>query len=270
LVPAQSTIEFKPLSCHSGPIRRTSDLIDRFDRVTKKVKEVVHARRCVILHERKGRTISQGVVYRDGSADGQPEGLPGQTFCGPPIDIEQYLGCFAISEPLDHAFQWRDLGSVLPAQVCLPVRDVASYMQGGQGVAACVRSGAQGMGQVATIFQLECSTVSTHLALLVNFMALHLHSILTYEAFEAVQPEVECSPPEASPGQQSDVAQVRLTGKERDVIKWVTEGKTAWEIGKILSVSERTVKFHLTNVYGKLNVSNRAQAVAKVSRLGLI
>jgi len=46
--------------------------------------------------------------------------------------------------------------------------------------------------------------------------------------------------------------------------------KTAREISKILCVSERTVKFHLTNVYEKLKVPNRAQAVAKVSRLGLI
>ncbi|WP_257819709.1 helix-turn-helix transcriptional regulator [Burkholderia glumae] len=62
----------------------------------------------------------------------------------------------------------------------------------------------------------------------------------------------------------------QFTRKESEVVKWVVEGKTAWEIGRILCMSERTVKFHLTNVYEKLRVTNRAQAVAKVSRLGLI
>jgi LuxR family quorum-sensing system transcriptional regulator CciR len=50
----------------------------------------------------------------------------------------------------------------------------------------------------------------------------------------------------------------------------VIEGKTSWEIGKILATSERTVKFHLKNVYAKLNVCNRAQAVAVVNRLNLL
>jgi len=270
VVQSQSTSEFKALSLHSSPIRRTSDLVDRLDRLTKKVEEVVHADRCVILHARKGSAISHVIVYRKGSAGGQPEGPLEQTFCGPAIDVEQYLGCFSISDPLDHAFQWRDPGGAFPPQVCTPVRDVASHMQGGKGVAACVRSVVQGEDHVITMFQLECTNVSAHFALLVNFMALHLHSLLMHVTVEAVQPAVECGPSEARLNQCSDVPVVRLTSKERDVIKWVIEGKTAWEIGKILCVSERTVKFHLTNVYEKLKVSNRAQAVAKVSRLGLI
>lgn len=61
-----------------------------------------------------------------------------------------------------------------------------------------------------------------------------------------------------------------LTPKERSVLGWASEGKTVWEISKILSVSESTIKFHLQNMYKKLGVSNRAQAIAIASRMHLI
>ena len=61
-----------------------------------------------------------------------------------------------------------------------------------------------------------------------------------------------------------------LSGRELEVMQWIKEGKTAWEIGVILSISERTVKFHIANCYAKLNVTNRSQAVARAMRLNLI
>ncbi len=61
-----------------------------------------------------------------------------------------------------------------------------------------------------------------------------------------------------------------LTPREKETLKWAYEGKTAWEIGVILSISERTVKFHLKNIYKKLNVVNRSQAVAKAVRAGIV
>lgn len=66
------------------------------------------------------------------------------------------------------------------------------------------------------------------------------------------------------------VAIPSLSVRELDVLNWLKEGKTAWEIGMILAVSERTVKFHITNCYTKLEVSNRAQAIARAMRLNLI
>lgn len=61
-----------------------------------------------------------------------------------------------------------------------------------------------------------------------------------------------------------------LTKKELEVLKWSMLGKSSWEIGCILSSSERTVKFHFLNIYQKLNVSNRAHAIAQAIQLGLI
>lgn len=52
-----------------------------------------------------------------------------------------------------------------------------------------------------------------------------------------------------------------LTKKEADISDWLVKGKTNWEISKIIGISENTVKFHLKNIFVKLNVSNRQQAV---------
>ncbi|QJI36583.1 MULTISPECIES: response regulator transcription factor [unclassified Pseudomonas] len=60
-----------------------------------------------------------------------------------------------------------------------------------------------------------------------------------------------------------------LTPKEREVLRWATEGKTVWEISRIRSISQATVKFHLRNIYGKLQVTNRVQAVNEAVKQGL-
>ncbi len=53
-----------------------------------------------------------------------------------------------------------------------------------------------------------------------------------------------------------------LTSKEGEVARWMTDGKTNLEIAKILGVSVNTVKFHIKNVLGKLQATNRQQAIA--------
>jgi DNA-binding CsgD family transcriptional regulator len=59
-----------------------------------------------------------------------------------------------------------------------------------------------------------------------------------------------------------------LTLRETDVLRWIAAGKTNWEISQILRLSERTIKFHLNNAFGKLNAVNRAQAVVKARESG--
>lgn len=60
-----------------------------------------------------------------------------------------------------------------------------------------------------------------------------------------------------------------LTEREREVLRWTTQGKTEWETAAILRISERTVKFHMKNVKLKLNAVSRAHAAAVASGLGL-
>lgn len=61
-----------------------------------------------------------------------------------------------------------------------------------------------------------------------------------------------------------------LTQRETDCLFWASEGKTAWEISKIIDVSERTVLFHLNNCTKKLDASNRQHAVALAIKKGLL
>jgi DNA-binding NarL/FixJ family response regulator len=53
----------------------------------------------------------------------------------------------------------------------------------------------------------------------------------------------------------------RLTNRERSILSGVANGQTTASISHDLWVSEHTVKFHLTNIYRKLGVANRASAV---------
>jgi len=74
----------------------------------------------------------------------------------------------------------------------------------------------------------------------------------------------------SAPAISAQVDARKLTTMEGEVLQWVVEGKTSWEVGKILSIKERTVKFHLKNIYEKFNVRNRAQAVATANSLGFL
>jgi len=57
-----------------------------------------------------------------------------------------------------------------------------------------------------------------------------------------------------------------LSDRERQIMDWVALGKTNPEIGCILHISEFTVKNHMKSIFTKLDVTNRAQAVAKLTR----
>jgi DNA-binding CsgD family transcriptional regulator len=63
---------------------------------------------------------------------------------------------------------------------------------------------------------------------------------------------------------------VPLTEREVEILKWTVEGKTAWEVGAILKISERTVNFHLQNVMEKFGVHNKTHAATKALHMGLL
>ncbi len=70
--------------------------------------------------------------------------------------------------------------------------------------------------------------------------------------------------------QAEDKEEISLTKRELECLFWATEGKTAWEIGQIINVTERTAIFHLNNSSNKLGATNRQHAVALAIRKGLI
>jgi len=54
-----------------------------------------------------------------------------------------------------------------------------------------------------------------------------------------------------------------LTEREREILAALAEGMTNQQLAAALQISLNTVKFHLKNLYGKMGVDNRAQAVAR-------
>lgn len=71
-------------------------------------------------------------------------------------------------------------------------------------------------------------------------------------------------------GQDVSSAKARLTPRELECLRWTMDGKTAWEVGAILSITERTAVLHISNAMRKLDCSTKHQAVLKALRLGLI
>jgi DNA-binding CsgD family transcriptional regulator len=72
------------------------------------------------------------------------------------------------------------------------------------------------------------------------------------------------------PGLAGDVEAPSLTPREVECLRWTMEGKTAWEVGAILGISERTAVLHVNNATHKLNCVSKHQAVVKAMRIGLI
>ena len=62
-------------------------------------------------------------------------------------------------------------------------------------------------------------------------------------------------------GRDSQIMQY-LSKREKEILKWLKKGKSSWEISVILSISERTVNFHVGNIMQKLNAVSRTHAVA--------
>ncbi|MGA2191847.1 MAG: autoinducer binding domain-containing protein [Nitrospirota bacterium] len=63
---------------------------------------------------------------------------------------------------------------------------------------------------------------------------------------------------------------VFLTPREKEVLKWLSLGKTSWDVSVILGISEKTINFHVSSLMQKLDAVSRTHAVAIAFQLGLI
>jgi DNA-binding NarL/FixJ family response regulator len=61
-----------------------------------------------------------------------------------------------------------------------------------------------------------------------------------------------------------------LTKREQEILRLVSEGKSNGEVARKLWVTEQTVKFHLSNIYRKLGVTNRTEAGRQAQLIGLL
>lgn len=69
---------------------------------------------------------------------------------------------------------------------------------------------------------------------------------------------------------QQVIGSVTLTQREKEILYWMSEGKTDREIANRLSISERTASNHVNHILAKLGARNRAHAVALGLRLRLV
>ncbi|MER9368428.1 LuxR family transcriptional regulator [Mesorhizobium sp. M0518] len=61
-----------------------------------------------------------------------------------------------------------------------------------------------------------------------------------------------------------------LSCREKECILWVAKGKSSWDIGAIIGISENTVNFHIKKVLKKLDTSSRTAAALRAASLGII
>ena len=98
-----------------------------------------------------------------------------------------------------------------------------------------------------------------------GFLALllpYLDSALRRIALRAAQCQSEVGIAVPVDENHAEAPSFDLSPREAEVLRWVGRGKTNHEIGVILDISTFTVKNHLQRTFRKLNVMNRAQAVA--------
>jgi DNA-binding CsgD family transcriptional regulator len=88
----------------------------------------------------------------------------------------------------------------------------------------------------------------------------HLLACYLHEAYQKFEIDIDVGSVDGKP----------LSKREIECLRWSADGKTSWEIAQILTRSERTIVFHLTNAAQKLGAVNRRQAVVRAIALGLI
>lgn len=62
----------------------------------------------------------------------------------------------------------------------------------------------------------------------------------------------------------------KFSAREMEVLQWTQAGKSAWETGMIIGLTEQGVQYHLRSILRKLDVNSKHQAVLKAIGLGLL
>jgi DNA-binding NarL/FixJ family response regulator len=73
----------------------------------------------------------------------------------------------------------------------------------------------------------------------------------------------------ASPSREKEKKTNELTERQTEVLRLVAQGLTYPEVGERLALSERTVRFHMTEIISRLHLQNRNQVLAYAGKLGL-
>ncbi len=91
-----------------------------------------------------------------------------------------------------------------------------------------------------------------------------------YDGKSVLSPEVTRPLLKAVANSQGMVMDGGLSKRELEVLELLAQGRTTTQIAADLFVSENTVKTHVRHILGKMEASNRAEAVSKATQMGLI
>ena len=97
-----------------------------------------------------------------------------------------------------------------------------------------------------------------------------VHPNYTGSLLAAFSEEAPKTDPSARGPESSGKLVEALSPREIEVLTLIAEGNSNQEIGQKLHISLSTVKSHTSQIYGKLNVKNRVQAVSLARSLGLL
>jgi len=84
-----------------------------------------------------------------------------------------------------------------------------------------------------------------------------------------VEKEVYVAPPEEGTVNEAELKRLNLTSREYEVLQQLTQGRSNAEIAENLFLSLSTVKTHVSNLFVKMDVKSRTQAIEKAKRLRL-
>ncbi|AXI01102.1 DNA-binding response regulator [Sporosarcina sp. PTS2304] len=69
---------------------------------------------------------------------------------------------------------------------------------------------------------------------------------------------------------EHNLGDITLSSKEQEILAGVSKGLTNKVIAMDLSMSQRTIEYHLTNIFSKLGVNSRTEALLKAKEFGLL
>ena len=172
--------------------------------------------------------------------------------------LDNYIrdGFFANDPVMERArltnrpFRWREVYSDMDAQ---QARTVELFREFGLSHGFCVPiDRTRGVAGIASMGRSDDFALTRESRIEIEVLSRHL--------FERLDQLLE----------NPDTKPLSLTPRERAVLILVGEGKTNWEIGEILSVSEYSVRDYMRNMSEKLQTTNRTHTVVRAVQLGLI
>jgi DNA-binding CsgD family transcriptional regulator len=153
-------------------------------------------------------------------------------------------------------YRWGDAFGSAPSRGSARFLEAASDFGLVQGVAFACRSRSAPVNTILSLATHDERDFDRTMAI-VSGIGPHLH-----EAYDRLRP--------AGPLGAARLEGISLTAREREILTWTQDGKTYWEIGQIIGISQRTVKYHFERIKLKLDVVTVSHAVAKAMRLGLL